>query len=94
MKVSTSATDCSLPLAPEEEAALEESKLALSFSGSGLTFGSLATVEMKILLQEVYSRFRTTVAPDMTSSMEIDDQIIASRPKGQKCRLIFTPREI
>lgn len=61
---------------------------------SGLTFESLATVEMKILLQEVYCRFQTTVAPDMTSSMEIDDQIISSRPKGQKCKLIFTPREI
>lgn len=52
---------------------------------------SLAMVEMKTLLREVYSHFQTTVAPDMNASMEIDDQIISSRPKGQTCKLIFTP---
>ncbi|GLA01264.1 hypothetical protein AnigIFM60653_011513 [Aspergillus niger] len=80
----------------KEEGFNERNRLFFAFStgGRGCTGRNLATVEMKILLQEVYSRFRTTVAPDMTSSMEIDDQIIASRPKGQKCRLIFTPREI
>lgn len=52
---------------------------------------SLAMVEMKILLREVYRRFQTTVAPDMNASMEIDDQIISSRPKGQTCKLMFTP---
>lgn len=54
---------------------------------------SLATVEMKILLREVYSRYRTTVAADMTGCMDIDDQIISARPKGQACRLTFTARE-
>ncbi|KAI2963495.1 hypothetical protein CBS147324_8989 [Aspergillus niger] len=80
----------------KDEGFNERNRLFFAFStgGRGCTGRNLATVEMKILLQEVYSRFRTTVAPDMTSSMEIDDQIIASRPKGQKCRLIFTPREI
>ena len=52
---------------------------------------SLAMVEMKTLLREVYSHFQTTVAPDMNASMEIDDQIISSRPKGQTCKLVFTP---
>lgn len=50
---------------------------------------SLALVEMKILLREVYSRYRTTVASDMTASMKLDDQIISSRPKGQSCKLDF-----
>lgn len=52
---------------------------------------SLALVEMKTLLREVYSRFRTTVAQDMTGSMDIDDQIISARPKDQICKLVFTP---
>ena len=45
---------------------------------------------MKVLLREVYSKFRTSIAPDMRGSMEIDDQIISSRPKDQTCRLDFT----
>jgi hypothetical protein len=48
---------------------------------------------MKILLREVYSRFQTMVAPDMTASMEIHEQIISARPKGQMCKLIFRPIE-
>jgi hypothetical protein len=55
-----------------------------------LILSSLALVEMKILLREVYSRFTTTVAPDMNGSMKLDDQIISARPKGQTCKLIFT----
>lgn len=54
---------------------------------------SLALVEMKVLLREVYSRYRTTVASDMTASMKLDDQIISSRPKGQSCKLVFTAIE-
>ena len=54
---------------------------------------SLALVEMKTLLREVYSRFSTTVAPDMNGSMDVDDQIISSRPLGQTCKLVFTPLE-
>lgn len=55
-----------------------------------LMWYSLALVEMRVLLQEVYSRFTTTVAPDMNGSMKLDDQIISARPKGQTCKLIFT----
>ena len=46
-------------------------------------------LEMKMLLKEVYSSYRTRIAPEMKASMEPDDQIIASRPKGQQCLLIF-----
>lgn len=58
---------------------------------SSANFGSLALVEMKILLREVYSRFQTTVASDMEGSMKLDDQIISARPKSQTCKLVFTP---
>jgi hypothetical protein len=50
---------------------------------------SLAIAEMKILLREVYSQCRTTVSEKMDSSMEMEDQIIATRPKGQSCKLVF-----
>ncbi|KAJ5121867.1 hypothetical protein N7526_008804, partial [Penicillium atrosanguineum] len=77
----------------EEKGAAERNRYFFSFAtgGRGCTGKNLAMVEMKTLLREVYSQFQTTVAPDMNASMEIDDQIIASRPKGQSCKLIFTP---
>lgn len=50
---------------------------------------SLAVVEMKTLLREIYTRFTTSVAADMKGDMSIDDQIIASRPKDQTCLLAF-----
>lgn len=59
----------------------------------GADYGcSLATVEMKVLLREVYSRFRTTVADDMGGCMDIDDQIISARPLSQTCKLRFEER--
>ncbi|PYH84679.1 cytochrome P450 [Aspergillus uvarum CBS 121591] len=79
----------------DENGATERNRLFFAFGtgARGCTGRNLATVEMKILLREVYSRYRTTVAADMTGCMEIDDQIISSRPKGQTCRLSFTARE-
>ena len=53
---------------------------------------SLALVEMKILMREIYGRFTTTIAKEMDGDMSIDDQIIASRPKSQTCRLVFEDR--
>ncbi len=52
-------------------------------------FDSLAMLEMKLLLREVYSTYRTRVAPDMKAAMEHDDQTISSRPKGQRCLIVF-----
>lgn len=52
---------------------------------------SLALVEMKTLLREIYTRFTTKVAAEMKGDMSIDDQIIASRPKDQTCLLVFEP---
>ncbi|KAL3444360.1 cytochrome P450 [Aspergillus insuetus] len=78
----------------EEKCAAERNRLFFAFStgGRGCTGRNLAMVEMKVLLKEVYSRFCTTVAPDMDGCMDIDDQIISSRPKGQSCRLMFSER--
>jgi hypothetical protein len=52
---------------------------------------SLAIAEMKCLMVEVYSRFRTRVADDMKGNMELSDQIISSRPLDQTCKLVFQP---
>jgi hypothetical protein len=50
--------------------------------------------EMKILLRAVYERFSTRIALGMEDSwMEVEDQIISSRPRGQKCLLVFEERE-
>ncbi|CAG7925033.1 unnamed protein product [Penicillium olsonii] len=75
-----------------EEGAAERNRLFFSFAtgGRGCTGKNLALVEMKILLREVYARYWTTVASDMTASMKLDDQIISSRPEGQSCRLVFS----
>ncbi|EMD39904.1 hypothetical protein CERSUDRAFT_150666 [Gelatoporia subvermispora B] len=49
----------------------------------------LAMLEMKLLLQTIYSSYSTKVCEGMTASMELDDQIISSRPKDQKCAIVF-----
>ena len=46
-------------------------------------------VEMKLLLRETYSQYRTTISNKMDSDMMMEDQIIATRPKGQSCKLVF-----
>ncbi|GLI78457.1 hypothetical protein PoHVEF18_006772 [Penicillium ochrochloron] len=76
----------------DDKGAAERNRHFFAFAtgGRGCTGKNLALVEMKILLREVYSRFTTTVAPDMDGSMKLDDQIISARPKGQTCKLIFT----
>lgn len=50
---------------------------------------SLAIVEMKTLLRDIYSRYRTAPGDCMTFDMSMDDQIFTSRPKDQKCILKF-----
>lgn len=59
------------------------------FGADANSIHSLAMAEMKILLQEVYSQCSTRVSERMHGSMEMDDQIISSRPKGQLCLLVF-----
>ncbi|KAK6387681.1 hypothetical protein LTS17_000950 [Exophiala oligosperma] len=62
---------------------------AFGVGGRGCLGRHLAIAEMKILLREVYSKYRTTVSSRMDSDMEMEDQIIASRPKGQCCKIVF-----
>ncbi|EPQ55074.1 cytochrome P450 [Gloeophyllum trabeum ATCC 11539] len=75
----------------EQDRREERNKLFFAFAsgGRGCIGRNLALMEMKILLKEVYCTYRTTLSPDMTASMEISDQIIASRPKDQVCLLQF-----
>ncbi|KAH6680345.1 cytochrome P450 [Halenospora varia] len=72
---------------------MNKSFFAFGAGARGCTGRHLAIAEMKTLLREVYSRFRTRIAPDMTGSMEMSDQIISSRPRDQTCKLIFELRE-
>jgi hypothetical protein len=49
---------------------------------------------MKILLRDIYSRFSTIPDDSMTADdMTFADQLISSRPKGEKCLLGFSPLE-
>ena len=52
---------------------------------------SLAIVEMKCLLRELYSRYKTRIAPEMQASMELYDQAISTRPIDQTCLLNLEP---
>ncbi|KAJ5934200.1 hypothetical protein N7466_003747 [Penicillium verhagenii] len=76
-----------------EEGTVERNRHFFAFAtgGRGCIGKNLALVEMKMLLREVYSRFRTTVSEDMEGCMTLDDQIISARPKSQTCKLVFTP---
>ncbi|RDX48819.1 cytochrome P450 [Lentinus brumalis] len=75
----------------EREGVMERNQYFFAFAsgGRGCIGKHLALLEMKMLLREVYSRYRTRIAPDMTASMEQDDQTISSRPKDQKCLVLF-----
>ncbi|KAI1783564.1 cytochrome P450 [Ganoderma leucocontextum] len=76
-------------LAPDGAAERNQLFFAFAAGGRGCIGKHLATLEMKLLLRDVYSTYRTCVAPNMTASMEQDDQTIATRPKDQKCLITF-----
>jgi len=75
----------------ESEGTLERNQLFFAFGtgGRGCIGKHFALLEMKLLLKEVYSTYRTRVAAEMTASMEADDQYFSSRPKGQQCLVTF-----
>ncbi|OSX57143.1 hypothetical protein POSPLADRAFT_1186057 [Postia placenta MAD-698-R-SB12] len=75
----------------ESEGNIERNQLLLAFStgGRGCIGKHLALLEMKMLLRETYSSYRTSVASEMAASMDVDDQVIASRPIGRTCLLKF-----
>lgn len=70
----------------------ERKRLLFAFSngGRGCVGKHLALAEMKTLLKDVYSEFTTTPHVSMTEeAMAVSDQLISSRPLGQKCLLHF-----
>lgn len=75
----------------EPEGSIERNQLLSAFStgGRGCIGKHLALLEMKMLLKETYSCYRTSVSPEMTASMDVDDQFVTSRPIGRKCLLSF-----
>jgi cytochrome P450 len=74
----------------EDKGELERNRMFFAFSqgARGCIGKHLALAEMKILLREVYGEYRTVLGKEK-ADMRFDDQVISSRPKGQKCRLQF-----
>ncbi|PSR90372.1 cytochrome P450 [Coniella lustricola] len=78
-----------------KEAARKRAFFAFSNGGRGCVGKHLALAEMKILLRDVYARYRTLPGQGMTDDMmEMEDQLISARPKGQKCLLQFVADEV
>ncbi|KAI0747580.1 cytochrome P450 [Fomes fomentarius] len=75
----------------DPEGATERNQLFFAFAsgGRGCIGKHLAMLEMKLLLREVYSTYRTRVAPEMKASMDPDDQTMSTRPKDQSCLIVF-----
>ncbi|ROW13084.1 hypothetical protein VPNG_05916 [Cytospora leucostoma] len=79
-------------LVKEGDAQRRRLMFAFSSGGRGCVGKHLALAEMKILLRDVYSRFRSVPDESMTAEeMEMDDQLVSSRPAGQRCLLRFLP---
>lgn len=79
-------------LAGEGDAERRRLFFAFSGGGRGCVGKHLALAEMKILLRDVYTRFGTVPDGSMKDGdMEMDDQLISSRPAGQRCVLRFVP---
>lgn len=77
-----------------KDAARKRAFFAFSNGGRGCVGKHLALAEMKILLRDVYSRYRTLPGRGMTEEMmEMEDQLISARPRGQKCLLRFVEDE-
>ncbi|KAH6636502.1 cytochrome P450 [Chaetomium tenue] len=81
-------------LEPKGDAERKRLFFAFANGGRGCVGKHLALAEMKLLLQAVYSRFTTLPDASMTAAhMEMSDQLISSRPAGQRCLLRFDPLE-
>ncbi|KAK1525137.1 cytochrome P450 [Colletotrichum abscissum] len=72
----------------------ERKRLMFAFAngGRGCVGKHLALAEMKTLLTDIYTRYTTLPETSMAEeSMAMSDQLISSRPLGQKCLLQFVP---
>ncbi|XP_044718082.1 cytochrome p450 domain-containing protein [Hirsutella rhossiliensis] len=75
---------------------IDRQRLLFAFAngGRGCVGKHLALAEMKTLLRDVYSKFGTTPDASMNEeSMAMYDQLISTRPLGQRCLLQFNPLE-
>ncbi|KAH9438148.1 hypothetical protein MCOR02_001787 [Pyricularia oryzae] len=76
----------------EGDATRRRCMFAFSHGGRGCVGKHLALAEMKLLLRDTYSRYSTIPDSKMTDdAMAMSDQIISSRPAGQKCLMRFIP---
>lgn len=81
-------------LAAEGDAERKRAFFAFANGGRGCVGKHLALAEMKILLRDVYARYSTAPGEGMREeAMAMEDQLISSRPKGQRCLLRFVPDE-
>ncbi|KAK3295892.1 cytochrome P450 [Chaetomium fimeti] len=81
-------------LEPKGDAERKRLFFAFANGGRGCVGKHLALAEMKLLLRAVYSRFTTLPDASMTAAdMDMSDQLISSRPAGQRCLLRFDPLE-
>ncbi|KAJ0284481.1 hypothetical protein COL940_004041 [Colletotrichum noveboracense] len=79
-------------MGPTGDAERKRLMFAFANGGRGCVGKHLALAEMKILLSDIYSRYTTLPETSMTAeSMAMSDQLISSRPLGQRCLLQFVP---
>ncbi|KAL2156198.1 hypothetical protein VTH82DRAFT_943 [Thermothelomyces myriococcoides] len=79
-------------LEPDGDAERKRLFFAFANGGRGCVGKHLALAEMKMLLRAVYSTFTTLPDASMTAEeMAMSDQLISSRPAGQRCLLRFVP---
>ncbi|KAF7921265.1 uncharacterized protein EAE98_008691 [Botrytis deweyae] len=71
---------------------MERGFLAFGRGGRVCTGKDLALAEMRHLIQRIYTQYRTRIKEGYEADMEMEDQIISSRPRGQECMLIFERR--
>ncbi|KAF7907645.1 uncharacterized protein EAF01_005231 [Botrytis porri] len=71
---------------------MERGFLAFGRGGRACTGRDLALAEMRHLIQRIYTKYRTKTKEGYEADMEMEDQIISSRPRGQECKLIFERR--
>ncbi|KAF7875086.1 hypothetical protein EAF04_002258 [Stromatinia cepivora] len=71
---------------------MERGFLAFGKGGRACIGKNLALAEMRHLVQEIYTKYRTRIKEGWEADMEMEDQLAASRPRGQKCMLVFERR--
>ncbi|KAF5879661.1 putative benzoate 4-monooxygenase cytochrome p450 protein [Botrytis fragariae] len=71
---------------------MERGFLAFGRGGRACTGKDLALAEMRHLIRRIYTQYRTKIVEGYEADMEMEDQIISSRPRGQECMLIFEKR--